>query len=183
MTKFNIGDTAYRAHVGQEQVWIMCPECLGSGRLRVILGDESEVSIACVCCKRGFEGSPGKIQSWAFKAEVEPLEVSGVESEMIDGSLQTRYKCYSCYSVDEKNLFATCEEALVRASELALEHEAEETKRLKYKERQTKTWAWNVSYWRREIKRAKEQIAMWEARLAVAPKNTKEADKVVESSI
>lgn len=50
-------------------------------------------------------------------------------------------------------------------------------KRLKYKEKQHRTWAWNVSYWRGVIRLAKEEIIRAEARLAVAPKNPKEADK------
>ena len=183
MTKFNIGDVAYRAHAGQERIWITCPECLGSGRLRVILGDESEVSIACVCCECGYEGSPGRIQTYAFRSEVQEAEIVGVESEVRDGGLRTRYKFNGCYIVDEKDLFATHEDAQARAGELVLEHEVEEVKRLKYKEKQTKTWAWNVSYWRHEIRRAKETIERATVRLNVAPKNIKEADKVRESSI
>jgi hypothetical protein len=173
MTKFNIGDTVYRACAGHKQIWVVCPECLGSGRLRVILGDNSEVSIACVCCERGYEGSPGRMQTYAFRSEVQESEIVGIESEMRDGTLQTKYKVNGCYVVDEKDLFTFREDAQGRAAELVLEHEAEEAKRLKYKEKQTKIWAWNVSYWRREIKRAEEQIARCEARLAVAPKNVK----------
>lgn len=87
-------------------------------------------------------------------------------------------KFSGCYYDDEKNLFATRLEALARAEQIREEHIADETKRLKYKEKQHKTWAWNVSYWRRGIRHAKEEIARYEARLAVAPKNPKEADEV-----
>ena len=181
MTKFNIGDVVYHATAGQEHIWITCPECLGSGRLRVILGDESQVSIACVCCGRGDEGSPGKIQTYAFRAEAEAIIITGIETYMRNDEVQEKYKFDGCYSADGNDLFATREEALTRAIALATEHEADETKRLKYKEKQHKTWAWHVSYWRSQIRHAKEEIARYEARLAVAPKSRiecKEADKL-----
>lgn len=176
--KFNIGDTAYHAHAGQEQTWITCPECLGSGRLRVIMGDDSEVSIACVCCERGYEGSLGKIQTYKFRASVDEVVIHGVESELRGDELHTQYKFNGCYLSNAEDLFNNRDEALTRANELVAEHEVEEVKRLKYKEKQTKTWAWNVSYWRGQIRGAKETIVRAEAHLNVAPKKPKEADKV-----
>jgi len=178
MTKFNIGDTAYVARAGQEQIWITCPECCGSGRLRVILGDESQVSIACVCCERGYEGSPGRIQTYAFVARTEEVTITGIESHTNESGVLTTYKFSGCYVEDEKNLFITRDAAIIRAATLAEKHQVEETKRLKYKEKQHKTWASNVAYWRSQIRRAKEDIVRYEARLAVAPKNLKEADKL-----
>lgn len=173
MTKFQLGDTVYRAYARQQPVWITCPECLGSGRLRVILGDDSEVSIACVCCDRGYEGSPGKIQTYKFMSDVH-LEVITAIEMCSEGLL--RYSVHG-YSVNEYDIFATREEALNRAETLAIEHEAEEKKRLGYKEKQHKTWAWHVSYWRRVIRDAKETISRAETRLRVAPKNLKELDR------
>jgi hypothetical protein len=179
--KFNIGDVVYQAQAGQEQIWVMCPECLGSGRLRVILGDDSEVSIACVCCERGYEGSPGKRHSYAFMARATAHKVTGVEAQQREDGLRVRYS-FGYYSSESENVFATREEALTRALQLVTEHEAEEKKRLGFKEKQYKTWSWNVSYWRGEIRRAKETIQRCEDRLAVAPKNRvecREADKHV----
>lgn len=176
MNKFSIGDTVYQSQAGQEKIWVTCPECLGSGCLRVIMGDDSEVSIPCVCCERGYEGSLGRIQSYQFMARTTEHIITGVDAQMREGRLRVRYS-FGCYSTEEENVFTTRGEALLRSDILVSEHEAEETKRLKYKEKQTKTWAWNVSYWRGVIRRAKEEIIRAEARLAVAPKNLKEADK------
>jgi hypothetical protein len=175
MTKFNIGDTAYRAHAGQEQIWITCPECLGSGRLHVIMGDDSEVSIHCVCCERGYEGSPGKIQTYKFMGEARVGIITAVE--MREGKLKYSLSGWSEYN---GNIFATREEALERSKTLVLEHDAEEIKRLGYKEKQNKTWAWNVTYHRREIREAQRRIEYHTGKLNVAPKNRKdqkEADK------
>lgn len=177
MTKFSIGDPAWRAHAGLDHIWITCPECLGSGRLRVILGDESEVSIACECCSRGYEGSPGKMQTYAFRGEAKPVIITGIETSQHGDDIRVVYKV-NCWVIEEKDLFVTREEALTRAAFLVAEHEAEEKKRLGYKEKQHKTWAWNVRYWRSQIRHAKEEIARAEARLAMAPKNVKEADKL-----
>lgn len=169
---FNIGDTVYRARAGQEQVWITCPECLGSSRLRVIMGDNTEVSIACVCCERGYEGSPGKIQTYQFVAKTTKETITGIEVR----DEKIRYSVNG-WTIEESDMFITEIGALTRAAAMVQEHEAEEIKRLKYKEKNTKTWAWNVSYWRGEIRRSKETIARCEARLAVAPKNPKVVDK------
>jgi hypothetical protein len=176
MTKFQIGDVVYCARVGSKQVWITCPECLGSGRLRVILGDDSEVSIACVCCERGYEGSPGRIQTYQYVGEAVPYLITGVQVRGPEYIPEVTYAIGSgsCYT-KEAELFQFPDEAASRAEALVAEHEAEEKRRLGYKEKQHRTWAWNVSYWRGEIRRAKEAIARCEARLAVAPKNRKES--------
>lgn len=176
MKKFDIGDIGFRATAGQTKISITCPECLGSGRLRVILGDNTEVSIACVCCEHGYEGSPGFIHTWAFKAEAEEVRITGWESDMVDGQLRTRYKSDG-WIIDKGDLFYSRTAAEARGAELVAEREAEEKKRLGYKEKQTKTWAWNVSYWRKVIRDAKGQIERATERLNAAPKDVKEADK------
>jgi len=176
MSKFNIGDTVWQAHAGQSQIWIICPECLGSGRLLVILGDGTEVSIACVCCERGYEGSPGKLSTYDFVAEAYQVTITGVESHMTEGKLKTRYSV-GCYSGEEENIFATKEEALSRASFLKSLQHIEEDKRMKYKEKQAKTWAWNVAYHRRALREAQRQIEYHTAKLNTVPKNLKEAEK------
>jgi len=175
MKIFEIGETVYRAQAGQEQIWIICPECCGSARLRVILGDESEVSIACVCCERGYEGSPGKMQTYAFRSMVLAHTITGVETRRKGDGVEVRYSI-GCWSCDEEDIFGNREDALLRAAVLVQEHIVEENKRLKYKEKHHKTWAWHVRYYRSQIRRAKEEIARAEAKLAMVPKNHKEAD-------
>lgn len=177
---FKIGDHVYRAFAGPKTIWITCPECCGSGRLRIILGDDSEVSIPCVCCERGYEGSPGKIQSYSFHADVSEFEISGVESVIEQGNLRVRYSG-GCWSIRGSDVFATPEEALRRAEQLTLEHQADEARRLRCKEKQTRTWAWNVSYWRKQIRDAEKTINRAKAKLSVAPKNPKLADKLESS--
>lgn len=176
MTKFQIGDVVYQANAGPKSTWVICPECLGSGRLRVILGDDSEVSIACVCCENGYHGSLGKLSTYQFLAEVDTITITGVDAQTRNGQLQVRYS-FGSRSIEDSDVFATLPEAAARAEQLVKEHEAKETKRLSYKEKKHKSWAWNVSYWRGQIRDAKQTIAGAEARLAVVPKNSKQIDK------
>src|ERR1035437_2248539 len=109
--KFKIGDTVFQARGEQTRIWITCPECCGDGWLRVILGDDSQVSIACVCCERGYEGSPGRISTYVFSADVHATQVVGTESELRNGVLHTCYKFNGGYTTDELDVFATREYA------------------------------------------------------------------------
>ena len=45
--KYKIGDHVWRAGFGSTDNYVTCPDCAGTKRLRVIMGDESVVSIAC----------------------------------------------------------------------------------------------------------------------------------------
>jgi hypothetical protein len=177
--KFNIGDKVWRAKAGLEAIETICPECLGSARLRVILGDESQVSIPCVCCEHGWDGSLGKIQSYTFVARTEEATITGIELHRQDDVDHVTYSCGG-WHVDEEDLFLTQLGALADAARLVTEYEANRKRRLGCKEKQHKTWASNVAYWRSEIRRAKQTIAMAETRINAAPKNVKEVDKNVQ---
>jgi hypothetical protein len=175
MKIFQIGETVWHASAGQDQTWIICPECRGRGTLGVIMGDDSVVVIACECCSRGYEGSPGKMQTYAFRGEAIPYTITGVETRQSPDGIKVRYSVGS-WSCEDTDIFGSRDEAMLRAAGMVQEHIAEETKRLKYKEKQHKTWAWHVRYYRSGIRKAKEEIARFEAKLAMVPKNHKEAD-------
>ncbi len=169
--KFTIGDQVYRATFHPlEQVWIECPECCGSGILRVILGTGEEVQIACECCKRGYEGSPGKIQIYQAIASAEPVTITGME--MRPGET-IRYYHSPNYVSDEGNLFDSGHEAQARAEEKAETHRIEEAQRIERKVKSHKKWAWHVAYHRREIKRLEQSIEYHRGALAVAGKKAK----------
>ena len=187
MKIFEIGDTIYVARTGRSQVARTCPECLGSGRLRVILGDESEVSIFCECCKQdGYadcwrQQSCGQQMVWEFVAKAEPIIVAGVEVKTTADETEVTYRynwseCGGnlCYG---KDAFATKEEALARATEIKAEHEADELQRLGRKEKQHQTWARNVAYHRQCIRKAQKDLDYHAAKLNAVPNNRKELDK------
>ena len=168
---FNIGDEVYLAEFHpMTEIWVECPQCCGSGRIEVILGNSEKFSINCTCCEHGWEGSFGKLKSYEPKASARCVMVSGVETSMNDGEIIARYRHSGCYISDGEKVFATEKEALAAAEELAAEQEKREVGNLKRKEKQHKNWAWNVSYHRKAIKSAEKQIAYHTAKLNVAPR-------------
>ena len=163
-TKFNIGDKVWVALAEQQEKKVECPECCGKRKLQVILGDGTVVSIDCECCKYGYEGSRGFIQTNEFYVRVEPDTITGAEIEFS----KIRYKLQTHYT-ESANIFATKEEAEARSAVQVIEQAAREAIRMKQKERQEKSWAWNAAYHRREIRDFKKRIAYHEAKLAAVP--------------
>lgn len=172
--QFNIGDTAYVArHSPHTEVWVQCPECLGTRTMRVILATGEEHTIDCACCERGYEGSPGKILTWQAQASVGAVTITGVESRMDGDTLEVAYRYGPNFISDGCNVFATRDEAMVRAEELTAKHNEEQAKRVRCKEKDTRKWAWNISYHRKEIREAHRKIEYHTAKLNAAPKQTK----------
>lgn len=69
--KFKIGDTVWHATFGMTETWVTCPDCGGTGRLRVTFHDETQVSIECNRCGPGYEPPTGRIKCWDRKGAVE----------------------------------------------------------------------------------------------------------------
>lgn len=166
MNKYNIGDEVYYATHESKQIWVECPECIGSGRLKVTLGTGEELHINCQCCERGYEGSPGKIYTWEPKAKVELITISRME---INPDRIT-YGGHSSYILNEDRLFKTKKEAEEKAKKLTEEYKIGLEKDLHRKEKDSKSWAWHVHYHRREIKSAEKQIEYHKSKLAIASK-------------
>lgn len=171
MNIYEIGQTVFYAHAGPQETWITCPECCGQRYLKVTLGNGETVTIECTCCERGYEGSPGRIQSYEYRADVQEVKICGLESRLKGDKLITRYQFNGCYLADEGDLFPTREQADSRAIQLVHEHEEEEKNRIKRKEKDTRKWSWNVSYHRRCIARAQHDIEYHTAKLNAAPKS------------
>ena len=161
---FAIGAVVYLAEFApMTEVWVECPDCAGKKYLRVILGNDEEVTIDCVCYR-------GKVAQWEPKAEAVVHTVRGLETmEGADG-IQIRYKFSGGRVVDSRDVFATDPEAMIRAEERGEKYAAAQNKRELAKEKDHKTWAWHVHYHRREVKRAKGELERHEAKLDVAKK-------------
>lgn len=162
--KFNIGDTVWIARAGPMEKSVECPACYGQRALTVIMGNGEQVSIDCSLCSVGYEPSKGVIKTYEFQAIAEPVRIERVE--LTNRGFQFNHH-------DE--VFATKEDALKRAEELKIEHLKEEENRLKnLKEYESRTWSWNATYHRRELKRAQEQVIYHTAKLNVAKVKAKE---------
>jgi hypothetical protein len=161
--RFNIGDVAWHASYSSMNDDATCPDCGGTGRLRVTFHDETQVSIDCQNCAHGYEKPTGRVRVYqrtptATAFHVTGFEVGGDEHRYHDG----------CQIVDDADLYATRDAAMAAAANKVQKANEEEQKRVFKKERDTRTWAWNASYHRREIKDANRRIAYHTAKLAVA---------------
>lgn len=168
MNKFQIGDTAYYAKAGRYETQTTCPDCDGTRRIRLILANNEQVSIDCGGCARGYEGSHGTISEYKFKAEIESFVIGGVNICTEKTQYSTDRSGGHWYTFDEKDVFITRKEAEDRCKELIEEAVTEERNRLLRKEKDTRSWAWNASYHRKQIKQAQKDLTYHTAKLNVA---------------
>lgn len=175
---FSVGDVVWFTQSGYQQSDVECPDCLGQCVLTVVLGDGSQVSIACACCERGYLGSTGKVVVHQWDCKVESGTVTGMD---IDGdNVQYkvgRFHAEGSYTVQPDVVFATKDEAETEAAKVLAAHQEEETRRFNHVKDNAgrhRTWAWNASYHRREAKEARRRLEYHEGRLAVAKAKSKE---------
>ena len=167
---FNIGDKVWIAYGRTESALITCPDCLGNKCLTVIMGDGSSHIIDCVCCHAGYDGSRGKIESLQFRAAAREESLYSITQN--NGTLEYNHQ-------KSDDVFATEAEALARAEQFRAQHEQYEANRMRWKHDNNRTWAWNASYHRRELKRAKHNVEYHTAMLDVAKKHTAEGQAKV----
>lgn len=176
LPKYNIGDEMWMLRTDTKEAYVECPDCCGEGRLRVIMGDETVVSIQCENCKRGYERSSGKLVVWESKAAPIKVNIKGVE--LTDEGV--RYTTTQSYWVEEGNLFDTEEKAFAASAAKAIENDEAEKKRKLQKHNHNRSWAWNASYHRKELKEAKRKTEYHTAQLAIASVKAKQ-DKAAAS--
>ena len=163
--RFNIGEKVYVAAFERKAITVTCPDCFGSRRVRVILGDDTEIAIECGGCDPGGYQPPlGYITNYEWAASAELKTVVGIEERAGE---PTRYNFAGSCDFEGNKTFATEEEALAKANELRQAHEDEENRRLMAKTKNTKSWAWNATYHRRLAKKAREDLAYHEAKAVV----------------
>lgn len=174
--KYSIGQKVWRATFDVEEKHVECPDCGGTGRIRVIMADDTIHSIGCGNCSSGFNPPTGTIKYYERSPSATFCNVVGVR--LSNGTTEYEVSGGEGYTwtADEANLSETKEGALEIAQGLALEHTQYELARIAAKEKDTRSWAWNASYHRRAIKEADKQIAYHISKLSVAAIKAK--DKV-----
>ena len=170
-TKFQIGDGVWFAAFASTETSVQCPECGGTGRLRVTFHDETTVSIECTRCQRGFDPPTGRVPCYDRKGLTEYAVITGVHVES-DG---VQYDMPGAYHKAEAEIFRSEDEARAAADALAAAYDAAERAKIAVKHNDKRSWAWNASYHRREIKEARRRIEYHESKLAVAAIKAKEA--------
>lgn len=168
--RFKIGDTIWHGRFDSQTAFIPCPDCGGSGRLRVTFDDETTASIECATCGPGYEPPTGRVKIYERKPVAQIAIVSGFR---VDGGT-VEWQTSNCYSVEDANAFDNEADALASAERLATDHNKAEIERLSKKHKDTKSWAWNASYHRCEIKEARRRIEYHTAKLNIAKLKAKE---------
>ena len=162
---YEIGQKVWWATTNREPDFVTCPDCGGTGRIRVIFHDETTVSIDCRNCSVGFDPPKGTIQVYNRTANSTLVLITGLE---IKSDHSVEYRTNQSYIIKEKYLFDNQKDANICAKELAEKEDQREREKINNKEKDTRSWAWNASYHKGEIKRMKREIERHEAKLSVA---------------
>ncbi len=167
--KFKIGQIVFKGEYERTETTIVCPDCGGSAKIKVTLADLSEWLIECGACAPGSYSPPtGTITQFAFCSIAKQYTVTGVKMtlDLVAYDLNN-FGTGSYWTANENDLFATPDEALIEADKKKTEHEATENKRFLNKIKDTKTWAWNLSYHRKCIADHEKQLEYHKSKVQV----------------
>lgn len=164
-TDFKIGDNVWLATCGTNLVKKTCPICFGKLKVRVILGDESQVETPCEACSKGYEGAQGMVEEYEWEAKPELVTITGVNIRQTSLGNEIEYQTYRRGSFESDKVFATKEESEKVCAQEVLKQAADEKRRLEWnKEKTNKTYAWHVRYHLREAKDAQRKLEWHSAR-------------------
>lgn len=169
MNKFNMGDVVHLATVRSTEKRTTCPDCMGKKFLTVIMGDDSRVTIDCAGCSLGYDPPRGYVTYFEHEARSETFIVGRIEIKP-DG-VEYGYGC-RC-GIKESDVFATAEEAMVRAKELEAQYNAEKLQKVYQKTKLTRTWSRNATYHRKRIRECERDLAHHRAKLDAAKAHVK----------
>jgi hypothetical protein len=161
--RFKVGDTIWVARAGNVLCTRPCPVCFGTLAIVMTLGDQvTQVKVPCGYCSRGFAGSSGQEEYYEFTSNPIPWRITGIDMAIkSDGTAEVRYRQGTdggWSSVDAADCFATREEALPASAAKAEARHAEQEQRMGCKFKDTRSYAWNIGYHRREIKECERKI-------------------------
>lgn len=172
-TKYSIGDKLWRATFIPELTYVVCPDCGGTRFMTIVLFDDTKYFVDCRTCEHGYEGSQGRLPVYDRAPCAKPVTVTSVAVE--DSGV--RYNSF----IDECDLFVGEHQALARAQEVADEATRVERERISMRHKDAKSWAWNATYHRGEIRKAQKSLEYHTSKLDVAKVRAKE-DKKAEVS-
>ena len=172
---FAIGDELWWATINTRKEREVCPDCLGTCTVALVLANGSTHVLGCGNCDWGMEGPHGWVQRSESCFEPQPFIPRRVWMSGEDIYYSEAAPDATCYtSANVKDLFASREECEAACVQRNAERRAEEEKRFfaaTNRKRQDK--ANSVSYWRREAERLRKDLARVEAYLAEQPREVK----------
>lgn len=168
--KYELGQEVWWARFDATESSVLCPDCFGKRYITCIMGDGTEVTVDCQNCKVGYEEfSRGRIKTYDRAPRAEKTTIIGMDVS----SEKVEYRVPESWIVPEDQLFETEEAALAKAQVRADDASSEELARIANKEKDTRSWAWNATYHRGCIKRAKKDIEYHTKKLDVAREKAK----------
>lgn len=176
--RFEVGQTIWIGDFcPRSPTFVTCPDCGGTGRLRVTFHDETQVSIECRNCSQGYDPPTGEVVIYQGEAKARKAVVCGFENAYAKVRWHIDGHGGGYRIVDDEAAFATEEEAIAWAFLKSGEYEKEQRSKILSKEKDARTWAWNASYHRRCIRDAEKTIAYHRDKLSVAALKAKEPTK------
>ena len=176
--KFKLGDVVFMASYERHETSIVCPDCLGSAKVRVILGDGTELKIECGGCDPGgYQPSTGRIRQYDYATKITKRVITGIN--LTDKDVEYRLDgeaghCYIGYQNSDYRVFATEEDAKKEGEALRVKHESEENKTLLAKTKNHRTWSWNMHYHRQQITRLEREIEFHREKVEICKSHGKE---------
>ncbi len=175
--KYEIGQSVWVATWDSSENYVTCPDCGGTGRIRVIHHDDTVMSIECAGCSLGYDPPTGRVRVYDRRPRAELTYIVGVEIT----AGKTEWNTKGRWHLDEAEIYETEDEALAAAVLKAEKADREEREKIATKEKPTRTWSWNAHYHRRQIKDAERNLKHHTAKLAVARLKAKEDKQEAEN--
>ena len=177
MKEYNVGDKVWFAKYQRQEVQVTCPICFGKMKVRLILGDDSEVETECTYCERGFQ-KYGYVIEYDYVSDVELVEITGKEVREYNGERTVEYR-HGNYCLTPDNCFDSKEEAGIELAKKIELVQSEELNRLKRnKDGNPKRYSWHVGYYQRQIHDAEKNIEIYSKKVKHFKSKVKE-EKVI----
>ena len=173
---FNLEDRVWHASRTNVEERVVCPECFGKKYLTVILGDDSQVTIDCAGCASGYDPPKGYVTYRKQDVDVSQVTIDRVEINPDYVEYGFDRVGYGIRIAKDTEIFATKEEAEIRAKELAEEWNQVQLDRIHQKKKNDRTWAWHVHDYRKQIREAEKTIEYATAKLDAAAAHVKQKE-------
>lgn len=173
---FNLGETAWFARTGFQEIQEPCPICFGNKSVVVVLGNGDEVSVPCSYCGVAYMSPTGTIAAYRGEPAAERVTIAG--REIREGEkTEVTYNGYGGRFYYSYQLFETEAAALAASKELCeKELKDRETRAEWIKKDKIKSFAWNAGYHLRAAKKLRSDIEYHERMAVVCKSRSKVKD-------
>lgn len=171
--EYNVGDKVWWAKYKMQEVKKTCPICFGKMKVRVILGDDSQIETDCTFCERGFK-KYGWITEYEYVADVEQVQITHKEVNEGSNSRSVEYR-YGNYCLTLDNAFRTKEEAEEELLKKIEKAKKEDLEKLEYgKDHNPRKYSWHAGYYQRKKKDALKEIEICDRKIKYFKSKVKE---------